>query len=451
MRDPNDRPGCDEIIDILPDPFVIIDRDYRIVAANSQYTSRYGMTTEEISGQLCHKVSHHSDVPCSQHGEHCPLETVFETGQPTQVMHIHYDHEDHEEYVQLQANPIFDDEGQVKYMGEYINPINQYNEPGGLLVGRSPPMMRLTSLLQRVAPTQTTVLLQGESGVGKECVAQYLHQYSNRPSGPFVVVDCGSLGEQLIESELFGYEKGAFTGAASRKKGLFEAAYGGTLFIDEIGELPLPLQTKLLRVLETGTVRRVGGTDYHKVDVRIVAATHRNLRQMVKDGDFRQDLYYRLSAFPINIPSLRERKDDIHMLSEHFLRGIEDGEMHIPLSAQVIERLMCYDYPGNVRELRNILERAVILASGSVISPEAIVIDDMQQQEYLAQDAALIDTGSEHHESVSDSLITRRNRLDDDTILAALRRFEGHRKNAAEYLGVSERTLYRHMQRLRKV
>jgi len=365
-------------------------------------------------------------------------------------MHIHYDHEDHEEYVQLQANPIFDEDGRVKYMGEYINPINQYNEPGGLLVGRSPPMMRLTSMLQRVAPTQTTVLLQGESGVGKECVAQYLHQYSSRPSGPFVVVDCGSLGEQLIESELFGYEKGAFTGASSRKKGLFESAFGGSLFIDEIGELPLALQTKLLRVLETGTVRRVGGTDYHKVDVRIIAATHRNLRQMVKSGDFREDLYYRLSAFPINIPSLRERKDDIHMLSEHFLRAIEEGEQHIPLSAAVIERLMSYDYPGNVRELRNILERAVILASGGVITPEAIVIDGMDEQEYPAFSGEPFNRDAEVNTTTSNEWITRRNRLDDDVVMSALQRFDGHRKRAAEFLGVSERTLYRHMQRLRK-
>lgn len=446
MSDRRVKPGCDEIINILPDPFVVIDRNYRIVAANQKYTSRFGMTTDEISGQLCHKVSHHSDIPCSQHGEHCPLETVFDTGQPTQVMHIHYDHENHEEYVQLQANPIFDDEGEVKYMGEYINPINQYDETGGLLVGRSRPMMRLTSMLQRVAPTQTTVLLQGESGVGKECVAQYLHQYSSRTVGPFVVVDCGSLGEQLIESELFGYEKGAFTGAASRKKGLFESAYGGTLFIDEIGELPLPLQTKLLRVLETGTVRRVGGTEYHKVDVRIVAATHRNLRQMVKEGEFREDLYYRLSAFPVNIPSLRERKDDIHLLSEHFLNYMEDGKQHIPLSAQVIECLMSYEYPGNVRELRNILERAVILASGNVITPEAIIMDDMQENACSDVTAST----QQHLAPASMGLITRRNRLDDETIIVALQRFSGHRKQAAEFLGVSERTLYRHMQRLRK-
>ena len=326
MSDRDVKPSCNQIIDILPDPFVIIDRNFRIVAANRKYTESFGMSPETVVGQRCHQVSHHSDVPCSQHGEHCPLETVFETGQPTQVMHIHYGKDGKQEFVQLTANPIHGADGEVMYMGEYINPITQYDDKGALLVGRSRALMRMISILQRVASTQSTVLLLGESGVGKECVAQYLHQYSSRPAGPFVVVDCGSLGEQLIESELFGYEKGAFTGASTRRKGLIEAANGGTLFIDEVGELPLALQTKLLRVLETGSLRRVGGTDYIKVDVRIVAATHRNLKQMVQKGKFREDLYYRLSAFPINIPALRERKDDIPLLAEHFLATIEEGE-----------------------------------------------------------------------------------------------------------------------------
>jgi two-component system response regulator AtoC len=453
MSDRNVKPSCEQIIDILPDPFVIIDRDFRIVAANQKYTNRFGMNPDEVVGQLCHKVSHHSDVPCSQHGEHCPLEAVFETGESTQVMHIHYDKDNHEEYVQLQANPIFDDDGSVKYMGEYVNPITQYDDKGALLVGRSRPILRLISMLQRVAPTMTTVLLLGESGVGKECVAQYLHQYSSRPASPFVVVDCASLGEHLIESELFGYEKGAFTGAHARKKGLFEAANGGTLFIDEVGELPLPLQTKLLRVLETGTVRRVGGTEYSRVDVRVVAATHRNLKQMVQTGGFREDLYYRLSAFPINIPPLRERKGDIPLLAEHFLGGIEDGEQYLPLSPQVIETLLSYDYPGNVRELRNIIERAVILAAGTAITPDHIVteirehIDDIN----LAHDIITADTQMEDEIYDKTMLIRRREKLEEESVLQALRQTAGHRKQAADLLGVSERTLYRYMKRLREV
>jgi two-component system response regulator AtoC len=309
--------------------------------------------------------------------------------------------------------------------------------------------MRMISILQRVAPTMSTVLLQGESGVGKECVAQYLHQYSSRPAGPLVVVDCGSLGEQLIESELFGYEKGAFTGASTRKKGLIEAANGGTLFIDEIGELPLALQTKLLRVLETGSLRRVGGTEYIKVDVRIVAATHRNLKQMVQEGKFREDLYYRLSAFPINIPALRERKDDIPLLTEHFLASIDEGEQYLPLAPQVIETLLSYDYPGNVRELRNIIERAVILAAGSAITPDHIVLElrDQVDAEYAAREQRLED--GLQHELQQRLLVRRREHIDDEAVLQALRQHNGHRKTAARMLGISERTLYRYMQRLR--
>ncbi|MEJ2106628.1 MAG: sigma 54-interacting transcriptional regulator [Acidiferrobacteraceae bacterium] len=451
MSDHETKPSCEQIIDILPDPFVVIDRNYRIVAANRNYVERFGMTADEVIGQRCHRVSHHSDVPCSQHGEHCPLEMVFESGEPTQVMHIHYDKDGREEYVQLQANPIRDEAGDVLYMGEYINPVQRYDDRDTILAGRSRPMLRMISMLQRVAPTQTTVLLLGESGVGKECVAQYVHQYSGRHTGPFVVVDCASFGETLIESELFGYEKGAFTGATYRRKGLFEAAHGGTLFIDEVGELPLSLQTKLLRVLETGTVRRVGGTDYIKVDVRVVVATHRNLRKMVQEGAFREDLYYRLSAFPVSIPALRDRKDDIPLLAEHFLHGMEEGVQYIPLPPAVIETLLAYDYPGNVRELRNIIERAVILAAGGAMTPEHIVLEVGGSMESvpLADVAHPVDrdpavpTGDPIH------LLQRRNMLSEQTVLDALQRAGGHRREAARLLGVSERTVYRYMQKLR--
>ncbi len=446
------KPSCEQIIDILPDPFVVIDRNYHIVAANRNYVQRFGKTRDDVIGQCCHHISHHSDVPCSQHGEHCPLEMVFESGEPTQVMHIHYDKEGREEYVQLLANPIRDDAGEVLYMGEYINPVHQDTHGDVVLAGRSRPMLRMISMLQRVAPTQTTVLLLGESGVGKECVAQYVHQYSGRPGGPFVVVDCGGLGETLIESELFGYERGAFTGAAQRKKGLFEAAHGGTLFIDEVGEMPLPLQTKLLRVLETGSVRRVGGTEYIKVDVRVVVATHRNLRQMVQDGAFREDLYYRLSAFPVNIPTLRDRKDDIPLLAEHFLHGLPDGDQFIPLPPAAIETLLAYDYPGNVRELRNIMERAVILAAGGAMTPEHVVLEVGGSGDTIPLAEVTSPLADRNPASPVDdraTLVQRRNTLTDDSIFEALRRTGGHRRDAARLLGVSERTIYRYMQKLR--
>ena len=439
-------PSCEQVINILPDPFVVIDRSYKIIAANRNYLKHYGHSEpEEVVGRFCYEVSHHVDAPCSQHGEHCPLETVFETGQPTQVMHVHY-HDGEEEHVQLHSNPLFDNDGNVMYVGEYIYPVHKPSGQGSHLIGRSRPMLRLTSLLQRVAPTSTSVLLLGESGVGKEKVAEYVHQYSSLSALPFVIVDCGTLGENLIESELFGHEKGAFTGASGMKKGLFEAADGGTLFIDEIGELPLSLQTKLLRVLESGTIRRLGGTGYLKVNVRVIAATNKNLKEMSDRGEFRQDLYYRLSAFPVNVPSLRERPDDIPALAEHFLSRMEEADRFLPLSPEVIETLLTYDYPGNVRELRNIVERAAILAFGEeILRAEHIVFDNEAEQ------AVVVEPRPHEVTAGNNKLLRRRHgRLSEEAVIRALEQTDGHRASAAQLLGVSERTLYRYVQRLRQ-
>jgi transcriptional regulator with PAS, ATPase and Fis domain len=434
------KPSCEQLIDIIPGPFVVIDRNYQILAANKAYQKQYQINSDVVVGRHCYEVSHHSNVPCSQNGEHCPLEEVFRTGQPTQVMHVHHDHDGGEEYVQIQAAPIHSDSGEVLYMGEFMQTVHKHGDENAMLIGRSLPLLRMTSLLQRVAPTRTSVLLLGESGVGKERVAEYLHHFSDRSKKPFRVVDCGTLGENLIESELFGHEKAAFTGAVSRKIGLIESADKGTLLIDEIGELPLLLQTKLLRVLESGTIRRLGGTNYLKVDVRIIAATNRNLQEMVAQGQFRQDLYYRLSAFPIRVPPLRERKDDITMLAEHFIARIDGGERHLPISSQVIEKLLSYDYPGNIRELRNIIERALILAIDDTLRPEHIVIE--------ARDSEGDDIGQQLASTDTVGGLYRRKQLTMDTISEALGRFDGHRLKAAQYLGVSERTLYRHIQKL---
>jgi PAS domain S-box-containing protein len=450
--DSTPKPSCEQIIDMLPEPFVVIDREYRIVAANRQYARRYGVAAEEVVGRRCHEVSHHSPVPCSQQGEHCPLEEVFRTRQPAQVMHVHYDCQGREEHVQLSANPIYGQDGEILYMGEYIQAVTPLSDDTTPLVGRSPALMRMVSLLQRVAPTQTTVLLLGESGAGKERVAKYLHHYSKRPGGPFIVVDCGVLGESLIESELFGHEKGSFTGAIQRKKGLFEAAHGGTLFIDEVGDLPLPLQTKLLRALETGTIRRIGGTDYINVNVRVVAATNRDIQTMVDGGAFREDLYYRLSAFPIRIPALRERKDDVAALAEHFLAQLCDGDRYLPLTAETIQALMAYEYPGNVRELRNIVERAAIMAGDGPIRPEHIQLEVREKPAMAAAGETSESDLSQPKERLNrQRLLNRRgHQLSEGEILEALERTGGHRQQAAELLGVSERTLYRQLSRLRE-
>jgi transcriptional regulator with PAS, ATPase and Fis domain len=320
-----------------------------------------------------------------------------------------------------------------------------------VLIGQSSALLRLTSLLYRAAPTSTTILIEGESGVGKECAASYVHHYSSCNKGPFVVVDCGALGESLIESELFGYEKGAFTGAQQRKKGLFEAADGGTLFIDEIGEMPLELQTKLLRVLEMGTVRRLGGTEYIKVNVRVIAATNRNLLEMVQEGTFRQDLYYRLAAFPVEMPSLRERKEDIPALTEYFLGMMDDGDAQLPLSSEVIEKLLSYDYPGNIRELRNIIERAVILAAGEPMRPEHLMFPTQFEVRRTLDSVTVLEDTTHADVQMPDPLLVKRQRLTDELVVAALGRNEGHRGRAAQELGVSERTLYRYIRKMREV
>ena len=239
------------------------------------------------------------------------------------------------------------------------------------IVGRSREILGVLEIVHRVAPTSATVLLRGESGVGKEVFARAIHFLSPRADKPFIAVNCGAIPENLLEAELFGYEKGAFTGAYSSKKGKFELANGGTLFLDEVGELPLHLQVKLLRVLQEKEVERLGSSKPVKVDVRIVAATNRDLESMVREGKFREDLYYRLNVVPIFIPPLRERRDDIPVLVQHFLeRFKKEYGKEVSISAEVMDAFMEYEWKGNVRELQNILERMVILDSDGKLTEE---------------------------------------------------------------------------------
>ena len=238
------------------------------------------------------------------------------------------------------------------------------------LIGTSPLMLDLRERLARVAPTDATVLVVGETGSGKELVARSVHAASPRAAGPFVAVNCAGFTESLLESELFGHERGAFTGADRRRLGVFEAADGGTLFLDEAGEMSLALQAKLLRVLVTGELVRVGSTTQVRVDVRVIAATHRDLKAMVAEGDFREDLYYRLAVVPLEVPPLRSRRDDLPQLVEHLLATVAVELKVAPrrLSTEAFDCLRRYDFPGNVRELRNLLERATILCRGEEIA-----------------------------------------------------------------------------------
>ena len=239
------------------------------------------------------------------------------------------------------------------------------------LIGKSAPMQQVFELIRQVAPTPATVLITGESGTGKELVAKAIHAISPRRFEPFIALSCGALPETLLESELFGYEKGAFTGAQHTKKGRFEMADGGTIFLDEIGEISLKTQIDLLRVLQEKSFRRLGGTDVIKVDVRIISATNRNLQEAIAQGLFRSDLYYRLNVVTVLLPPLRERREDIPLLAKHFLRryAIEINKKIERLSAPALEQLMAYHWPGNVRELENAIERAVVISPGHELTP----------------------------------------------------------------------------------
>jgi transcriptional regulator with PAS, ATPase and Fis domain len=299
------------------------------------------------------------------------------------------------------------------------------------MVGNSAAMTELQRLIDAVAASEATVLIQGESGVGKELVAHAIHERSPRATRNFVAVDCCTLQEKLFESELFGHEKGAFTGAERQKPGLIEAAQGGTLFLDEIGEIEPIIQAKLLRVLESGEYRRLGGVKDLQANVRIVAATNRNLAQMSKDGKFRADLYYRLSAFTLRIPPLRERLQDIPALVEHFLAHHNfSRRLNKRLNPTALRLLMSYGFPGNIRELRNMVERAIIVGGGSdEIRPEHFSF------EALGEQPGQFSMGFQHEPTLDE--IERR------YLQLLVAKYAGHRGQIAAILGVSERSIYR--------
>ncbi|WP_100639284.1 sigma-54-dependent transcriptional regulator [Marinobacter salexigens] len=264
---------------------------------------------------------------------------------------------------------------------------SENGDPASIMYGKCEPMQRVFTLIRKVAPTETTVLVQGESGTGKELVARALHLSSPRAAKPLISVNCAAIPESLIESELFGHEKGAFTGAVSARTGLIEAADAGSLFLDEIGELPAEAQARLLRVLQEGEIRKVGSTQSRKVNVRMIAATHRNLKAMTRTGEFREDLYYRLNVMQIRIPPLRERQSDILGLARRFLvaQGDRVGKPNLNLSPEAMRALERHRWPGNVRELENAIERASILCDGDIITPSLLDLDGEGGDEYIPE------------------------------------------------------------------
>lgn len=442
-------PELDSLLEVHVQPFVLIDADYRIVGANQAYCDNYGLAREQIIGQRCHEISHRSAVPCHQNGEDCPHQAVFSSGKEHEVIHTHFDQYHRPEYARIKGYPIFD-KVDVRYLGETLVPIaspDEMNCDEMRMVGSSPAFLHCVEMLSLTAQSEASVLLLGESGVGKELAAQYLHKRSCRRDKPFVSINCASIVETMFEDELFGHERGAFTGCIGRKQGLFELANGGTLLLDEAGEIPLAMQAKLLRVLESGEFRRVGGTEILRADVRIVAATNRNLLELAASGQFRLDLYYRIAGIDLRLPSLRERRSDIPALVDAMLKRITaSGSPRCKLTDDAIDKLTQYDFPGNVRELRNILLKAVVMCRHGVISAENIIFGraaaKTERRLSTAENAAplLPHAVSDEYPAVSGIPMAE---LEAKYITDLLQIHRGHRRNVADILGISERTLYR--------
>jgi transcriptional regulator with PAS, ATPase and Fis domain len=424
------------LIDTHEQPFVVIGRDYRIVAANQRYCEAYGVSPVGIVGQHCYAVSHHAQRPCHENGEHCPHQALFGEGAAVEVLHTHFHADNQPERTRIRGHRLAGPAGEL-YLGEQLFPLEAEtdSECDALqMVGRSPAFLACVDHLARVAESEASILLFGESGVGKELAARFIHARSNRAGAAFIVINCAAVPESLFESELFGHERGAFSGSSGQKKGLFELADGGTLFLDEVGEIPLGLQAKLLRVLETGEFRRVGGTHTLTADVRLVSATNRRLLDEVDAKRFRLDLYYRLAGIDVNLPALRERTADLPELAAFLLKRLTGGQSPCRLDADALARLKSYDFPGNVRELRNVLQQAVLKCRDGVIRatdlklPVATAAPEAASSSRMASRVSLPELERAH-------------------IRALLDQHQGHRARVAAALGLTERTLYRKLKR----
>ncbi len=418
-----------DLIDTNDQPFVVIDRDYRIVAANQRYCVAYGVTSATIVGQHCYAVSHHASRPCHENGEQCPHLALFERGEAVEVLHTHFHADDQPERTRIRGHALRGVDGE-RYLGEQLFPLEAdigTDCDAMQMVGQSPAFLRCVDNLARVAESEASILLFGESGVGKELAARFIHARSTRSGGAFIVINCAAVPETLFESELFGHERGAFSGSSGLKKGLFELADGGTLFLDEVAEIPLGLQAKLLRVLESGEFRRVGGTHTLKADVRLVSATNRKLLDEVDEKRFRLDLYYRLAGIDVVLPPLRERRDDIPALSALMLKRLAGNQPPCRLDAAALTMLQSYEFPGNVRELRNLLQRAVLTCQDGMIRAPDLSLP-IAMTPVLPGTQPLAGVERSHIQTLLDT-------------------HDGHRSRVAAALGITERTLYRKLKR----
>ncbi len=443
------------LLNCLDAPAILLGRDYRILLANSAYEAIYGDGVT-LRRRHCYEVSHGITVPCDLAGEHCPLKQCLQTKQNARVLHVHHTPRG-QEYVNVETWPVKDENDEILYFVEILRPSTIATTRGGSgLVGKSPSFRRTLELIDRVAASDTTVLLLGETGTGKEVMARTLHERSARNTGPFVPVECTGLPDSLFESELFGYVKGAFTGAHADKPGLVESAAGGTLFLDEVGDVPLSEQVKLLRLLETRRFRRVGSTEPQSADFRLVCATNSNLYRMVRESRFREDLYYRLSVFEVALPALRERLEDLPLLVDSLLDRLES---QLSLSPQALAVLEGYPFPGNIRELRNIVERAALMCDGDTILPGHLSLRSHGHAGMVAPgtlaDGSPVRTGvpgfdARGRADAGGGDIQTLQSVETDYLRHALRLHTGDRRSLALKLGISERALYRKLSALKE-
>ncbi len=423
----------ESVFDQLSDALVLYDPEFRITGVNASAEKLFGMSSDEMLGKHCQEV-----FKCTVCEPGCGVLVGLNQSAsvPNATVRLNTGN-GMERLVVMRTTQVFDDDGHLTGVVASIKDVTEEAAPQKReVIAESAAMREVLNFVRRVAASEaTTILLEGENGTGKDLIAKTLHYQSLRQAEPFIAINCAAIPETLLESELFGYEKGAFTDARAQKRGIFELADKGTLFLDEIGEIPLMLQAKLLRVLEEQSFRRLGGLKDIKLDLRVIAATNKNLREAVKEGAFRQDLYFRLNVIQITIPALRERTDDILPLTrffiEHYNRkfkrnieGVSDGAAKLLLS---------HDWPGNVRELRNAIERAMILEESSLITPPSLPIS------IAHNDAAAPLVATLSAELPNDGLSLEDN---ERSLLArALEKTNGNQTQAARLLRITRDTL----------
>ncbi len=414
------------IIESIEKPAIFITHDYSIEAVNQAYRDTY--TRPVILGKSkCYGVSHNFSKPCDQKGETCPLSSCRESGKNSSALHIHKTNTG-DIYCNILMKPVKDNNGMTIGFLEILEKVDFASSFSSdlKLIGKSKPFQELLKMITRSASSNISILLQGETGTGKELAALSIHQASKRANKPFIEVECTGLNESLFESELFGHEKGAFTGASTRKDGLVCMSNGGTLFLDEIGDVPLNLQVKLLRLLETGHYRRVGSVEKQTANFRLICASHKNLEKMVEEGEFREDLYYRIAAFPISLPTLRARKSDVSLLAEHLLLKSEFSSKQF--TSEALTALSDYHYPGNVRELKNIVQRSALLSDDDIINIEHLPHNIVDLNKLENDSTNLVSNEKEH-------------------ITKLLNQYGNQPKTIADTLEISVRTLYRKLKK----